>query len=84
MIQSKECEYDKKIVTYAISKLELTQEEFEEIFIWKEKPYRLSGLLFVDPAVEVPQKIACNMRLLYILMPPNTQVNTKHKDIKNH
>ncbi len=52
-IQSHVYEYDKEIVNYAVSKLELTKEEFQEICDLERKVYGLSHLFCIDPDAEI-------------------------------
>jgi len=64
-IQSQAYEYDKEIVTYAISKLELTQEEFQKIFNRDIKAFTDYPTYFpLIQLLKFPIKIACKMGLL--------------------
>jgi len=64
-IQSQAYEYDKEIVTYAISKLELTQEEFQKVFNRDIKAFTDYPTYFpLIQLLKFPIKIACKMGLL--------------------
>lgn len=64
-VQLQAYEYDDEIVNYAISKLELTREEFEEIFNLERKAFTDYPTYFpLIQLLKFPIRVACKMRLL--------------------
>ena len=64
-IQAQAYEYDKEIVNYAISKLELSKDAFAEIINLKRKAFTDYPTYFpLIKLLKFPIKIACKMGLL--------------------